>query len=166
MQSRGFIDSGIDFLEVCHQELDIPVADNPSSVADLMDDTLLNLGLGEYSLNGVREATQTVYTGNQDIPDATVLYAVEYTQPELRALAAILAHPHTQDIADAVHLYSNRYVHSFLHYLTLAANMEEDSVHEYYRVHALQRPLLPFLDHRQDFVRYTARPRNFGLAAV
>ena len=43
-----------------------------------MHDAELNLGLGVFSRNGIREALETVHTGDQNILQTTVLQFRQY----------------------------------------------------------------------------------------
>lgn len=100
-----------------------------------MDDTLLYFRLRIYSLYGVCKACKAVHARNQDVVNAPVLKTVEYAEPELGAL--VLANPHTQHVADAVHLYANSYIHGLFDDLAFTADVEVYGVQKYYSVDAL-----------------------------
>lgn len=46
-----------------------------------MNDTVLDLGVGVDRLNGLREALQSIDTGNQNVFDAPVVEVREHTEP-------------------------------------------------------------------------------------
>ena len=63
---------------------------------------------------------------------------------------------HAKHVTFSVHADPNSNIHGFLHYLSFAANMEMDGVHEHYRVQTLQWSLLPFPHYWQYLIRHAA----------
>ena len=54
-------------------------------VADLMDDAVLDLGVGVQAFNGLGETLETIDTGDQDVFDTAVMQVCEHTQPVMSA---------------------------------------------------------------------------------
>ena len=107
-----------------------------------MDDTVLNLCLGEDCFNRCGKSGQIIRTGNENIFYAPVPQAVEHRCPEFGTL--IFTDPHAQNIFFAVQIDTNGYVYGFFDDLPLTVNMIVDGIQENHCVYAFQRPLLPF----------------------
>ena len=86
-----------------------------------MDDTVLNLCLGEHRFDRCGKPGQIVRASDKNILNAPVFQAIEYRCPEFGAL--IFTDPHTQNILLAVQIDANGDVHSLLDDLTLTSNM-------------------------------------------
>ena len=52
-----------------------------------VDDTALDLGLGEHGADGLPEVWQAIRTEEQHVLHAALLQVVQHPHPELRALA-------------------------------------------------------------------------------
>lgn len=70
--------------------------------------------------------------------------------------ALVFTHPHTKNVLFAVQINTDGDVNGFLNDLSFTADVEVDGVQKYDRVDALQRPLLQFFCHGQNFVRDSA----------
>ena len=75
----------IDALEVGHKGLLILAGHILDRVSDLMNNAVLNLGIGVNAFNGLREAFKTIDTGNEDILNATVIEVCQYAEPMVSA---------------------------------------------------------------------------------
>ena len=95
-------------------------------LAQLVDDTVLNLGLREYRVNGRVKPCEIVRADNKNVLYTAVFQTVQYDCPELDAL--IFADPHSQNIFPTVQVYPNGNVYCFLHDLPFAADMVVDSI--------------------------------------
>lgn len=66
------------------------------AVTHHMDDAPLDMGLREDAVYRIREALQTVHTGNQGVLKATVFHLCKHAQPELCAF--IFGQLHAQQL--------------------------------------------------------------------
>ena len=86
----------IDKLQVGHKRLAVFPGDVLQTVANLVDDAALHLGLREDGLDGLAETVQPVNTGQKDIRYAPVLQVGQDAQPEVGSFATV-AEPVAQD---------------------------------------------------------------------
>ena len=128
-----------------------------AGIAELMDDAVLDLRLGEHCFNRCGKSGQIIRTGDENILNAPVSQAVEYRRPKFGAL--IFTDPHTQNVLLAVQIDANGNIDSLLHDLALTAHMVVDGIQKDHRVDSLQRPLLPFFCNGKDLVRNAAYSR-------
>ena len=84
-----------------------------AGIAQLLDDAVLDLGLGKGGVDGRVESGQIVCTGDENVLYAPVFQAVEYSRPELGAF--IFSNPHAQDIFPAIQMDANGNIYCFLH---------------------------------------------------
>ena len=95
IQGRSLIHCGVDRLQIRHERLYVLVGYIFAGIAELMDDAVLNLCLGEHCFNRCGKSGQIIRTGNENVLNAPVSQAVEYRCPEFGAL--IFTDPHTQN---------------------------------------------------------------------
>ena len=69
-------------------------------MADQVDDTGLNQGLGEGGVDRLGEALETIDDGEQDVLHVPVLDLIHDAQPELGAFG--LLDPQTEDLLGAI----------------------------------------------------------------
>ena len=67
-----------------------------------MDDTVLNLCLGEHRFNRCEKPSQIVRASDENVLNTPVSQAIEYRCPEFGAL--IFTDPHTQNVFLAVQI--------------------------------------------------------------
>ena len=101
-----------------------------------MDDTELNLSLGEYHLNSFRKPLQAVNTGNKDILDATVSQFGHNLQPELSALG--FGNPHPQNLFHAFHGDADSQVDGLVQNVSRCPPLNPDGIHVDNRIHGIQ----------------------------
>lgn len=135
------VHGGINRLQIGHKGFQILVRHVLAGIAQLVDDAVLDLGLRKNCVDRCVKPCQIVGTGNKNVLYATVAQAVGHGFPELGAL--VLPDPHTQYILPAIQVDSDGNVDSFLHNLSLAADVVVDSIQKYHCVDRFQRPLLP-----------------------
>src|SRR5699024_7345460 len=145
-----FVHGGIDRLQVGHKGLQVLIGHILAGIAQLVDYTVLDLGLRESGVNRRVKPRQIVGAGDENILYAPVFQAVEYSRPEFGAL--IFPNPHPQDVFPTIQVDSNGDVYGFLHDLPFAADMVVYGVQEYHSVDGFQGSLLPLLGYGQDFV--------------
>lgn len=100
-----------------------------AGIAQLADDAVLDLGLGEGSMYCCVKPSQIVGAGNENIlytSYTSVFQAIEDSCPELSTF--IFSNPHPQDIFPAIQIDSNGNIHCFLHDLPFAADIIVDGV--------------------------------------
>ena len=76
------------FVDLLQIRCDCPVVlpgHIPQRVTNHVHDTELDLDLGVFRRNGIREALKTAHAGDQGVLQTTVLQFCQYRQPELRA---------------------------------------------------------------------------------
>src|SRR5699024_1490470 len=117
----------------------------------LVNDTVLDLGLGKYCMDGCVKSRKIVGTGNENILYTAIFQTIQYGCAELGAL--IFADPHPQNIFPAVQTYANGNVNGLFHDLAVAADVVVNGVQEHHRIDGLQRPLLPLFGDGKDLVR-------------
>ena len=120
----------------------------------MVDDAVLNFGLGEGGVNRRVKPRQIVGVGNETFLYTPFFQAIENSCPELGAL--IFANPHPQDIFPAIQVDSNGDVQRFLRDLPFAADMIVNGIQKYHDVDGLQRPLLPLFGDGQNLVSDSA----------
>lgn len=96
------------------------------TVTHHMDDALLDMGLREYTVYRIREALQTVHTGNQDVLKATVFHLCKHAQPELCTF--IFGQLHAQQLFPAFSVDPQRQENSFVDYATIPTNFYDNKV--------------------------------------
>ena len=75
--------SGIDRFQIGHKGFQVLVGHVLAGIAQLVDDTVLDLGLGEGSMNRRVKPRQIVGAGDENILYTPVFQAVQYSRPEL-----------------------------------------------------------------------------------
>lgn len=75
----------IDRLQIGHERLLVLGSDVFHGVADLVDDAVLDFGVGVDRFDGFGEAFEAVHAGDQDIFDASVVEVSEHAQPMMSA---------------------------------------------------------------------------------
>ncbi len=111
------------------------------AVTHHMDDAQLDMDLREDAVYRIREALQTVHTGNQDVLKATVFQLRQHAQPELCAF--IFGQPHAQQLFPAFGVDPQRQENSFVDYATILTNFYDDTVHVNNGIQRIQLSVLP-----------------------
>src|SRR6056297_1071282 len=93
-------------------------------MAQEVDDTGLDLGLGKRRLDGLGEALQPVHDRDEDVLNAAVLEVVQNLGPELGPLVGL--EPKAQDVAGAIRQDRQRDEDRLVRHGTIAADIEPD----------------------------------------
>lgn len=162
IQCRLLVYGSINCLQISHERLQVLVGHILAGIAQLVDNAVLDLGLGKSGMDGRIKSGKVIRAGDENILHTTVPQAVKHGHPELGAL--IFAYTHAQYILPAIQINTYGNIDRLPGDLPLAADMVVDGIHKYHRIDGLQRPLLPLFGHRQDLVRDPAdravRDRN------
>ena len=77
---------GVDIPEIFAEFFLVLVGDILHRIADLMHNALLHVCMGKYRMDGIREASQAVNRGDENILDSAVFDFSEHAEPELCTL--------------------------------------------------------------------------------
>src|SRR5699024_12622129 len=113
-----------------HWRFKVFVRDILAGISKLVNDTVLDLGLGKYCMDSCVKSRKIVGTGNENVLYTAVFQTIQYGCPELGAL--IFADPHPQNVFPAIQVYATGNTNGLLHELPLAAYMVLSGVHEHY----------------------------------
>src|SRR6056297_1439039 len=106
-----------------------------------MNNTTLNLRFRVYAGNGLREASQPVDAGNQDVLQAPVLQIAENLQPEVGPFA--LGNVRSQYQLVAIAVDAQDIVDCFVLHPALGADLVVHCIQPHNAVDGLQRAVLP-----------------------
>ena len=151
VQSSLLVHCCIHGFQIGHESLQVFVRNVFAGIPQLVNHAVLNLRFREHCMDGCIETSQIVCTCDKNILYAPIPQTIQYGRPELCAL--ILADPHAQNIFATIQIKADGNVHCFLYDLPFAADMVVDRIQKNYGIDRFQRPLLPFLRHRQDLIR-------------
>ena len=79
----------VDFFQIHHKGFAIRPGDIFQAVADLMDHTALDLGIGEHGQDSLLEPAQPIHAGDKNILHPSALQVGDHTEPEIGGFSAI-----------------------------------------------------------------------------
>src|SRR5690606_34148423 len=140
----------VDKLEVLHKCLLVPAGHVLQAVADLVDDTQLDVGFWIDGTYGLAEPRQVVNAGYEDVFQPPVLQMGQHLQPVVGPLAFGDVHP--QYLLDPVFVHPQDIVQGLVPDPALLPYLEVHRVQPYNAIDRLQRTFLPFLYPGDDSV--------------
>ncbi len=116
----------------------------------MVNDALLDFGLGIARGNRLRKTVQVVHADDENVLNTAITQVIQYAEPRLARL--ILADPHTQYILVPIQINPDDHVGGFVDNRPVLLDLEVNGIHINDGVYALNRPILPLFDEWHDLV--------------